>query len=172
MSDHTESFRLVPGIHGYRVSAIGRVQSCWIKGCRSRPEGSWHDLNPLIDKGGYLYVRLTINGRNTRRYIHELVLTTFDRTRPDGLECRHLNGNPLDNRWPENICWGTPSENITDEYRNGRFCHWARIRPEDASEIRRLYIQGLLQKDIAVMYGLTPSQISQIVNRKTWKRVV
>lgn len=32
------------------------------------------------------------------------------------MECRHLNGNPVDNRL-ENLCWGTHSENEYDKHR-------------------------------------------------------
>lgn len=32
--------------------------------------------------------------------------------------CRHLNGNPYDNRL-ENLAWGTPSENMLDKVRHG-----------------------------------------------------
>jgi hypothetical protein len=37
------------------------------------------------------------------------------------MEARHLNGNPADNRWPENLAWGTQSENNLDRVRHGTF---------------------------------------------------
>lgn len=57
--------------------------------------------------------------RFRRRYVHEMVLTTFDRPKQPGEQCRHLNGNSLDNRWPENLAWGTPSEDNYDRVRHG-----------------------------------------------------
>jgi len=35
-----------------------------------------------------------------------------------GEVCRHLNGNPHDNRL-DNLSWGTPSENMLDKARHG-----------------------------------------------------
>ena len=46
------------------------------------------------------------------------------------MEGRHLNGNPADNRWPENLAWGTSSENSHDLVRHGT--HYSKYR--DAPE--------------------------------------
>jgi hypothetical protein len=34
------------------------------------------------------------------------------------MECRHRNGNPTDNR-PENLAWGTPTQNALDKILHG-----------------------------------------------------
>lgn len=39
-------------------------------------------------------------------FVHKLVAATFIGPRPDGLEVRHKNGDPTDNR-PENLEYGT-----------------------------------------------------------------
>jgi len=47
-----------------------------------------------------------------------LVATAFHGPCPDGQQCRHLNGDPADNR-SDNLKWGTPSEQAHDKVRHG-----------------------------------------------------
>ncbi len=61
----------------------------------------------------YPQVSFGKGGTRDRRYVHELVLTTFVGPRPDGMLVRHLNDIPTDNRL-ENLAWGTKSENQQD----------------------------------------------------------
>lgn len=56
-------------------------------------------------------------GRTTR--VHVLVLEAFDRPRPKGAVCRHLDGNPINNHL-SNLAWGTHKENTEDRKRHGR----------------------------------------------------
>jgi hypothetical protein len=56
---------------------------------------------------------------NTKLLVHTLVLTAFAGPCPPGQECRYLNGIPSDNRWPENIKWGTKIENAHDKVGHG-----------------------------------------------------
>lgn len=72
-----------------------------------------------FDQGkGYQGVNLLKEGKQKRHLIHRLVLEAFVGPCPEGMECRHLNGDPTDNRL-ENLCWGTPRENADDRIRHG-----------------------------------------------------
>lgn len=51
-------------------------------------------------------------------HIHTLVATVFHGPRPEGLECRHLDGDYW-NPHESNLCWGTRSENVRDAFRHG-----------------------------------------------------
>lgn len=51
-------------------------------------------------------------------WIHRLVLETFIGPAPEGLQTRHLDGNPRNNRL-DNLCWGTPKENQADRALHG-----------------------------------------------------
>lgn len=57
---------------------------------------------------------------NARSYkVHQLVLEAFDGVCPPGLECRHLDGNRFNNSWPDNLEWGTSSQNNLDRTKHG-----------------------------------------------------
>ena len=94
--------------------------------------------------------------------------------RPEGLVCRHLNGNPLDNRL-ENICWGTQQENAQDAIRHGTAVCLrcgersvaAKLSNDDVTNIRRMYKEGYLQRELGDLYDVTQRHISDIVNWQT-----
>lgn len=71
---------------------------------------------------GYQSVQVKSNGKNKICRIHKLVLETFVEARPKGLECRHLDGNPLNNKL-ENLKWDTHSNNVKDTHIHKKD-HW------------------------------------------------
>jgi len=104
-----EVWKLVPEYDGkYEVSDQGRVRSF-----QRYPQGII--LRPGRMPSGHLSVAL---GRGNSQCVHKLVLLAFVGVAPAKHECRHLNGDPADNRL-ENLCWGTRSENINDAVRHG-----------------------------------------------------
>lgn len=110
MTTPTETWLPIPGYAGtYEVSSLGRVRSFRRRNPRV--------LSQWVTRTGHLKVR--IGGRSeTGRYVHQLVLSAFVGPRPEGMIARHLNGDPTDNR-PENLAWGTHSENNYDAVRHG-----------------------------------------------------
>ena len=112
----SEEWRVIPGATRYRVSSLGRVES------RARKEP--RILKACPARGGYVRVGITDDhGLLRYRMVHVLVLEAFIGPRPD-LECRHLNGNPADNRL-DNLAWGTRSQNNLDRVRHGTHQHAA-----------------------------------------------
>lgn len=112
-----EQWRPIPGYPGYFASTEGRI------GSDLRGRGS---IRPLIGgfsgpnrKHGYRQLVVCANGRRETRTFHSLVAETFHGPRPVGLEVRHLDGNPLNNR-PENLRYGTAVENALDRIEHGR----------------------------------------------------
>lgn len=110
----TELWRPVDGYDGlYEVSDAGRVRSLPRAGTRG---GVLHgDVHP----GGYPSVKLSKDGHKTHLTVHTLVISAFRGSRPPGQECRHVNGNPADNRL-DNLLWGTSAENSQDMVKHGR----------------------------------------------------
>lgn len=107
----------IPKYEGkYQVSNFGDVRSY----CRSNTPKI---LKPGRMPQGHLSVAL---GRGNSRCVHELVLLAFVGEKPHKHECRHLNGNPADNRL-ENLAWGTRSENIKDAVAHGTWMTPARL---------------------------------------------
>lgn len=115
----------VSGYEGlYLVSDYGQVRSL----PRNTTSGRIMKLQP--DRRGYLYVRLTKDGQQRRRPVHQLVMEAFDEPRPPGMEVRHLDGNPGNNRWAPgseeetvaaggNLVYGTRGQNMMDAVRHG-----------------------------------------------------
>ncbi|MFV0400614.1 MAG: HNH endonuclease signature motif containing protein [Oscillospiraceae bacterium] len=107
--------------------------------------------------------------------VHKLVLEAFVGVRPEGMVCRHLNGNSLDNRLL-NLCWGTPQENVRDSIRHGTAAclrHGensvaAKLKLSDIYEIKQLYQSGYLQRELSEQFDVTQRHISDIVRNKTW----
>lgn len=82
------------------------------------------------------------NGRYGRIYIHRGVCELFNGPCPDGMECRHLDGNIHNNR-ASNLCWGTPQENSDDKQRHGTVAFGeanpnSKLTAVEVAEMRRL----------------------------------
>lgn len=97
------------------------------------------------------YPKIAISGLRLR--VHTVVATAFHGPRPPGLQCRHLNDNPRDNR-PDNLAWGTPTENMADLIRNNGGRHFLSHSPIDRDEAIKKAI-GLIQD------GLTYGRIAK-----------
>lgn len=171
LRDGTE-VKTIPGFPDYAISRDGRV---WSKPRKySTHNGKW--LIPQCKVDGHLGLRLSERGQGYSRPIHRLMLETFIGPRPDGLECRHLNGNKQDNRL-SNLCWGTRSENEKDKVRHGTANLGERHGQSKLSEqnvrmIIYMYRTGLfLQREIAEIYNISISIISRIVNKQIWKHL-
>lgn len=109
-----EQWRTVPGFPKYEVSDAGHVRG---------PRGV---MTPRMHPRGWLRVNLQRNGGRRTFLIHRLMLEAFVGPRPNGMECRHLNGCKTDNRLT-NLCWGTTKENVEDAIRDGQ-------RPDNRGE--------------------------------------
>src|SRR5699024_9791306 len=123
MTPQAERWLPVPGYEGlYSVSDRGRVRSegrtvKYITGRSGRvPE---RILKTSKHGDGYLQVSLSKNNKRKTHYVHRLVLEAFVGEAPPEAQACHWNDTPEDNR-PENLRWGTSSENRLDSVRNGR----------------------------------------------------
>jgi hypothetical protein len=82
-------------------------------------------LKASFGKRGYRTVGLWLNGKSWNKTVHNLVAETFIGPRPPGLQVRHLDGDPGNNT-PNNLRYGTYSENRFDSVRHGTHAMTAR----------------------------------------------
>lgn len=119
---YDEEWRAVVGYTGYEVSNFGRVRSL------DRVIPYFHPINgdihrhhhgtmlrPGTMKSGHLLVVL---GKGNNALVHHLVLEAFVGPAPEGMECRHWDGDPANNH-ADNLIWGTRAENVADMLRHG-----------------------------------------------------
>jgi hypothetical protein len=125
-------------------------------------------------KSGHLHLRL---GRGSPfMLVHRLVLSAFAGPCPEGMEACHYNGNPADNRLC-NLRWDTRKANHADKVRHGRSARGernflAKLTTSDVQRIRDMNRNGVLGKDIARHFRVTPANISSILKGKTWNHTL
>ncbi len=175
-------FRHVPGHEGYAAGDNGTVWSCCALGCG---EGfvAWRYLVGHQDPNGYYRVgirnppdRSRYPNRAKLRAVHQLVLEAFISRCPPGQQCRHLDGNPSNNRL-YNLRWGTPRENFQDMVAHGRYnpprgadhVH-CKLSDCDVRDIRQL--EGhLTHKAIADLYDVSRGLVSMTLRGEAHRHV-
>jgi len=70
-------------------------------------------------------------------------------------------------KWKEDHLWRQHPDSVLHGERNGH----SKLTEVDVVEIRRLHAEGLHKDEIAAKFGVTPTSIRYIVERKQWKRV-
>lgn len=96
------------GFTGYEVSDTGRARSLERTGRNGRllPAG---DISGRPHKDGYVLADFRCDNPGCKRAhtftLQKVVLWTFDKPRPRGMDASHLYGNPAHNWWPEGLAW-------------------------------------------------------------------
>ena len=112
-----EIWKPVKGYEGlYEVSNLGNVRSLDREVEKSNGQVCKYrgkEIAKTPQVGGYLRTRLSIKGKSSTPLIHRLVLEAFVGECPEGMETRHLDGDPTNNQL-SNLSWGTSQENKWD----------------------------------------------------------
>lgn len=159
--------RAIKGYEGlYAITKRGEV---W-----SQYKGAY--LVPVRTKFGYFRVDLHKEGKGTLFLIHRLVLIAYvglDLERP---QCNHIDGNK-GNNCLDNLEWSTRSENQQHAIRTGlregvkgEQNHLSLLSEDDVLSIRGN--KDLSQKELALKYGVDPSNISKILGNITWRHIL
>lgn len=154
----------------YMISNFGRIKR--LAGYRCKSERL---MECNIRKDKYIIVHLSKNGKQKIFYVHQLVLETFIGPRPNGMVCRHLDGNRTNNKL-ENLRWGTYDENEQDKARHGTLrkginINTAKLKNKDILEIIELSDNGMSDQEISKKYFISRRNVNDIKNRKTWKHI-
>lgn len=167
----------VPGYPGYSVSNLGRAKSDGR--IITRPNQPSYILREKIlktdsncRKGGYGVFQGSINGKHFSMDLHVAIALAFFGPRPEGMEVRHLDGNPKNNAI-SNLKYGTRSENIGDAKKHGTFPMYekrpgAKITRSDAISIA---LDVRKTSVIAKQYGINPGTVRQIKIGETWTAI-
>ena len=131
---------------------------------------------------GYWHVNIkTGKGRISQKKepVHKLVLLAFHGAKesPD-LQCRHLNGNAIDNHHT-NLKWGAAAENAADTIRHGTsIClrlgeehPRSKLKLEKVINIKSLIDAGFNNVSIAKAVSVKRYTIQDIRSGKSWKHV-
>lgn len=145
----------------YRVSNLGRI------------ERNGKVLRPGHDQAGYLTLKLSRNGRKTRKRVHVLVARAFlPRPREQERDVRHLNHDKTDCR-VANLALGTRAENIADGMRDGRNPRGERHGHAKLTEhqVREIRTSTASEEQLAKKYKVDRRTIGMILKHVTWRHL-
>lgn len=119
---------------------------------------------------------MTQEGKKKTYRVHRLVMMAFKPIEDmDNLEVNHIDGDKKNNAL-SNLEWCSASENQKHAFqtglqqpRKGEKSNFSKLTQADIDKIFELRNLGWLQKDIASQIGCTRSNISYILNHKTWQ---
>lgn len=172
-----EIWKSVPGYEGfYEVSNFGQVRS--IDRITLRKDGTPYQkmpgkiFKPGIDKINRKHVDFYVMGKRHCFYVHYLVLLTFVGPRPEGMDCCHNDGNPLNNH-VENLRYDTRSGNFKDKllhgtHNRGENSPVHKLTEQQVLEIRSRSANGESIGDIAKTMPIGYSHTRDIIARKYW----
>lgn len=123
---------------------------------------------------GYHIITLQLGGGAAKKHTFQvapLICRAWHGPPPrEGMHCAHLNGDSRDNR-PANLAWVEPVENEAHKLAHGTRMrgerhHQAKLTAKEVRAIRASAdVQGI---DLAEMYGVSASQVSDIRTGKSW----
>lgn len=113
------------------------------------------------------YLRVSIAGESW--LAHAFILECRDGLRPDGFVCRHLSGDPYDNRMG-NITWGTIQENSNDRVAHGN--SGKLLNPQSAENLYRDAHSGkFTYKELVEKYQVSQIAVWKVKTGRSWKAI-
>lgn len=181
-------YRPIPGFPGYRVGDDGSI---WTSRYRSRTStgifawiigDAWTVMKPCKRKWvansnwtpiSYPQVTLSrLDGIRSVLLVHAIVLEAFVGPCPPGMECRHLDGIPMNVAlW--NLCWGTRKQNADDRAKHGKTRgekHYRAVLTEAlVTEAKLRRANGESFTSIAADMNVSRQTISDAIRGINWK---
>lgn len=141
------------------------------------PDECWPWIGSTQGEGGYgqLSVDGSKDGIRGAHRISWMLAHGLDKLPPSNVVVRHTCNNKSCVA-PHHLVLGTHKDNSEDAVRDGLVAHgeehYNAVLTEDA--VRMIRVQralGILAKDLAAEYGVTPVTIYHVTKRLTWKHV-
>jgi HNH endonuclease/NUMOD4 motif len=156
-----ENWRPVPEREGfYEVSDWGRLRSVARKvdyGVRGHATYAGRLMVQFKKPNGYLCVDLQRQGKKKREYVHRLVALAFIGPCPIGKEVDHIDGDRAHNAI------------INLRYLHKSKNRGAKLTDDQVVEIRRLYLEGMSNRQLGKIFGVTESAIRKIRSGESHK---
>ncbi len=152
---------------GLHLNSLGKI---------CLPDGK--ELTGTNTKKGYRVVTIGMKGKRVQITVARIVcwLSHGEPPTPQH-EVDHKDRN-RGNDSPDNLRWATQKEqkaNVSKEYKEflrkdarAKGHAQRKLTMEDAREVRRLY-PSVMQKDLAVKYGVKPTTVWNIISGKTYR---
>lgn len=146
---------------GYEVSNFGRVRS--IPRIVGKKQLRGKIINPYLSNSGYYFVSLT--GSHTKRYIHRLVARAFiGKFTKEKPQVNHKDGN-RQNNLITNLELSNQSENLVHAHKVlGHKVHNIKLDKSKAETIRKLYKDGVPQRQLAKRFNVSVMTINRLIN--------
>ena len=153
----------VPHCPGYLASDDGHV---YRDGTQRKPNTNGR---------GYLKIKVSVNNVQWDEYIHRMVCAAYHGPCPDGMECRHLDGQRQNNR-PANLEWSDKLTNEGDKRRHGTlnigtFNGVAKLTPDLVVAMRDRARAGESIQAIAESLGLGRAVVGDAVCGRRWNHI-
>ena len=168
-----EEWRPIPSFPGYEVSDHGRVRS-WLKpGARRGTRADQPRAVATRTDRGYVKFIARVDGACATVFVHKAVLLAFRGPCPPGMESRHGDGRPSNNRL-DNLSWGTKAENEADKLAHGTHVLGSRsmrrkLTSAQVATIRTRLATGDTFASLGREFGVTWQSIQAIARGKSWK---
>jgi hypothetical protein len=132
-------------------------------------------INPFVrDTDPYLQFNLCLPDKRSRRCrVHVAVCTAFHGPRCQQRPIvRHLDGNLFNNQ-ADNLRWGTQEENEADKVLHGTAPRGenhgsAKLTEAQVKEIRSVPLHRGVVKELASLYGVSATTISNVRSGRNW----
>lgn len=140
---------------------VDMMGECW----------TWQGERRQRGYGAFYTMRNGVKFVAAHRYAFELCYGPI----PNGLLILHRCDNPPCVR-PDHLYAGTQADNMRDRKHRTGFpvgsAHYmAKLTEETVRKIRKLHASGVSQNGLAKRFNSDQTNISMIVNRKTWKHI-
>lgn len=161
-----EVWKIVDRFNKYECSNLGKIRHI-----KNR-----NILNPTVCSQGYYLVGLCNNDTPVKqKYIrvHRIIANVF-LSKSGKVQVNHKDANKLNNI-VSNLEWCTPKENTHHAMKLGLHPNGEKNGHSKLSQfdVRNILVLGKFCKNgnLAILYGVSPSTICDIMKRRTWKHI-